>query len=700
MDHKFLINILLWICTTLAVDALSTEVTRLPRQTCICTKILKPVCGSDGKTYGNECELKCSNDVNKIKAVELTVAYEGECKKKETRICATIYLPICGSDGITYDNKCELESANDKNDDKALDITVAYEGECKEEDLCICAKIYLPICGSDGKTYNNECELKCSNGKKDDKDLEITIAYEGECKEEELCICERIYLPICGSDGKTYNNECELKCSNDKNKGKELEVSIVFQGECQKEELCICAKIYLPICGSDDKTYDNECELKCSNNKNKIEVSIAYNGECKKDDGECPDGKCQDDCFCPFYYRPVCGSDGITYENECLLNCKNKEPEKNDGKLIVIANVGKCSDECICPTFYNPVCGNDDKTYQNECEMQCANKKIDKEKSLITIKYLGICKLPCDCKDEKNIVCGSDGQSYKNKCFMECESKSLELAGLSLLTVVKEGKCTYPCNCPDIIEPVCGSDQKSYKNFCLIECINKNFLKPKETKPFGFEYSIPFPDYYRNNYYKYNSYDNGYDPYYNRYNNYFPNRYQYDAQSYNSLRYKRADVVQELVNDAKALIDEKAKDIKLDVKLDVDLKGTEKLVEDLLLDVPINIKHVGLCKECYCSDVYDPVCGSDDKTYNSECELDCNNKKLKNLGEALISVSERGVCGKCYCPQIFAPVCGSDGYTYNNICTLNCGSKRNDKEKEKKGRLFVKYFGYCQPDPK
>jgi len=81
----------------------------------MCPAIYKPVCGSDAKTYGNSCEFERAQCENSF-----LTSTDGECPSPSPKpscptICYLAVLPVCGSDGVTYTNKCFFKQAKCRN---------------------------------------------------------------------------------------------------------------------------------------------------------------------------------------------------------------------------------------------------------------------------------------------------------------------------------------------------------------------------------------------------------------------------------------------------------------------------------------------------------------------------------------------------------------------------------------------------------
>lgn len=109
-------------------------------------------------------------------------------------------------------------------------------------------------------------------------------------------------------------------------------------------------------------------------------AALAYSASIGTDETE-------DECVCTREYNPICASDNVTYNNECLFEC-----EKRHNYDLSIKFYGDCADkaaeECICTQEYVPVCGSDDITYASECFLDC-QKLRDSE---LTLKHNGECE--------------------------------------------------------------------------------------------------------------------------------------------------------------------------------------------------------------------------------------------------------------------------------------------------------------------
>jgi len=289
---------------------------------------------------------------------------------------------------VTYSNSGELACTNQCKDKGEAGFITATDGECKPvntdpaingpdcvpNDDCSFIEIWQPVCGSDGVTYSNSGELACANQCKDKGEAGFITATDGECKPVNTdpaingpncvpnpdCGFIGMYQPVCGSDGVTYSNSGELACANQcKDKG-EAGFITATDGECKPVPVnptedcdptdCYYPEIYEPVCGSDRITYPNDQALSCANTCLE-EDDVAYVTEISK-------GKCSNDlitiagdeteckpsnCVYISTNEPVCGADGITYDNEAALDCANACKETTASDYIWQASKGTCA---------------------------------------------------------------------------------------------------------------------------------------------------------------------------------------------------------------------------------------------------------------------------------------------------------------------------------------------------------------------
>uniref|UniRef100_A0A674DNC9 Agrin n=1 Tax=Salmo trutta TaxID=8032 RepID=A0A674DNC9_SALTR len=446
-----------------------------------CIQTPDPVCGSDGHSYGSQCEMRATGCALQR---EIHIQHRGPCDEACANCsfgaicdvqsgscvcpqeCVESHQRVCGSDGSTYNSECEL---NVRACTEQLDLHVLAQGQCMTCGSSVCAwgaqciqnkcectqcqgQAFTPVCGSNGMTYDNTCELglaSCVLKKK------IEVAKLGSCEEEcgsggsasgvesceqdrcrtfggswdedtedDRCVCDfdcnRVPRNlVCGSDGKTYSNECEMKKASCERQG-HLAIGVRALGPLllpKTPQRCI-QSVY--GCCRDNKTAALGVGLAGCTSTCQCNPYGSYKGTCDPDSGQCSckpgvGGQKCDRCDPGFWnFR------GIVTEN--LSGCT---PCNCDAVGSVRDDCEQMSGLCSCKTGVKGmkcnVCPDGSKMGRSGCAdapTSCNELDCKFGASCVEVNGQAYCECPSSDCDEKNKtkVCGSDGVTYADQC--------------------------------------------------------------------------------------------------------------------------------------------------------------------------------------------------------------------------------------------------------------------------------------------